>query len=252
MTEDNSVPTTPRDAAGAQDTASAGAEDSKSPSSPPLSATSPPLWVVVFLHGSRFAVRTPEGQRGTKAFATGDVVNTNALAEMMMAVPLVRLAYHGAIDLVPFARKRFGLLPNSGIDVQPAETSRTPEPDDPISVAVLPRKNGKIRTVRQIVEGLVPGSEEPHRSAIQIGIRDAVRGGYLERVKSGTLRTHYTLNPIPERIGELAPLANELVAEWKAFSVDHQQLVDELCTQIAKGIRDAYREKKTWDDLLGD
>jgi hypothetical protein len=200
---------------------------------------------MVFLFGDTFAAPATPGTKGKVAFATGVVVQTEALGQMMYAVGLASLHQRAAIELSAFSKKRLRVFTSSGVQIEVRLDGAPLFPDDPIATAALrPNRNGAPRSVRSLVKGLVPGSAVPYEQVVGLAVNSAVRLGYLERSKSGGLLgvgKHTDLTPVPDRIASLRPAAEALASDWAAFRAANSDLAAALRADIGKAIESTRR-----------
>lgn len=203
-------------------------------------AMATPTATTVFLFGDKFAAPAAQGTKGKVAFATGVVVQTQALGQMMYAVGLASLHQRGAIELSAFTKKRLRVFTSSGVQIEVRPGGAPLFPDDPIAIAALkPTRNGAPRTVRSLIKGLVPGSEVPYEQVVGLAVNSAVRLGYLQRSTSGGvlgIGKHSNLTPVPDRIASLRPAAEALAADWAAFRSANSDLATALRADIGKAI----------------
>jgi hypothetical protein len=206
----------------------------------------------VFLFGDLFAARVDAGKRGTRAFASGAVVGTEALAQMMLAVTFQHLQTVGIARLSHFSEKRLGVLSTSGVRlILGADLDGRGVIG---RVARVLDRERKLRDegvpVERIVRRAMQSSRNPYGEVIQWGIDEAVERGYLERAKQGGVLgfgAKRSVNADADRMAILAAPARALADGWIAFRKTDPELAKELRVVIGKGIEEAKRETG-WDD----
>jgi hypothetical protein len=204
-----------------------------------------PTATTVFLFGDTFAAPAAPGTKGKVAFATGVVVQTEALAQMMYAVGLASLHQRGVIKLSAYAKKRLRVFTSSGVQIETLPGGTPLCPDDPLALAVLkPTRKGAPRTVHSLIRSLLPGAEAPYEQVIRLGVDSAVRLGYLQRSKSGGVlgvRKHTDLTAVPDRIASLRTAAEALADDWAAFRTANGDLAAALRADVGRAIEATRR-----------
>jgi hypothetical protein len=223
----------------------------------PIEAATPaPITTAVFLYGGLFAAPAPPGTHGTRSFATGQVVQTEAIVQMMYAVALAHLHQQGALVLRQFQRKRLRMFTVDGVEIHHRSEVEPTVKDPLIRAALKPTRNGKPRTVKSVVARVVPRSEKPYPALVQAAVDDAVRLGYLRRSSSGGLLgfgAHRAVEPVADMVATLRPQADGLLEEWIAFRDADPELAKALRVDIGKAVasrveRPEGGEEEDWGD----
>jgi hypothetical protein len=215
-----------------------------------------PITTTVLLYGGLFAAPAPPGTHGIRSFATGQVVQTEAIVQMMFAVALAHLHQRNAVVLRQFQRKRFRMFTVSGVEID--RVSQAPvEVADPVGRAALkPTRKGDPRTVGAVVARMVPRSKHPYLTVVQAAVDQAVRLGYLQRSRSGGVLgfgAHREVEPVADKLAVLEPMADELLEEWLAFRDADGDLATALRFDIGKAVASRVEraeggEEEDWTD----
>jgi hypothetical protein len=207
----------------------------------------------VFLYADTFALTAEPAQKGTRSFATGAVVQTKALGQMMLAVSLQHLHATGAVRLESHTKKTLGLFGSTGVHVTQLGDLEARGADERLTRIIA--RNRKARnggvSVASVVAEAVPRSPNPYGEVIQWGIDEAVELGYLDSERTvGAVEPGKPSNlvPRPERIVILRGRVDELAAGWGTFRAADGELARQLRLSIGKAI--AQRgERRDSDDL---
>ena len=200
---------------------------------------------IVFLWADTFAATLVNaGQKGIRSPSTGAVVDTKALAQMMIAAPLAALHSDGTIRLEPFAKKSFGFLASNGVNVVVlGDVSSAGPVEERIVKSKKARDKGE--SVADLVTAALDRRPDPDGAVVRWGIDEAVKLGYMHREGAGGLKGltgATTVTPNAERIEETRERAAALAETWKAFRDANPELAKSLRGAIGAGI-DARRSR---------
>jgi hypothetical protein len=210
---------------------------------------------LVWLFADQFAALAPAGEKGVRSMSSGNVVSLVALGQMMYAVGLSRLHQAGLIRLEPGTstfksglRRRVHEFPVVHVHVTGDLSAADPHTHE--LTAALTR-NAKtetdVQTVRRVVSSMLSESKSPYWHVIGVALDNAVRLGYVQRTKTGTLRRKVHLEPVPDRIETLRPVAITLRDDWKAFRAESSDLADALKTDVHEGIAATQKEERDYE-----
>ncbi|MBJ7595853.1 MAG: hypothetical protein JF886_13545 [Candidatus Dormibacteraeota bacterium] len=205
---------------------------------------------IVLLWADTFATSlTKPGAKGIKSPSTGAIVDTKALAQMMIAVPLAALHTSGAIRLEQFSKKSFGFLASNGVNVVVVgEVPPGGRVEERIAKSKKAREKGE--SVADLVMAALSRKPNPDGEVVQWGVDEAVKLGYMQREGAGGLRGMTgatTVTPNAERIEETRARAAGLADSWLTFRDGNPELATALRMAIGSGI-DARRSKSDLDE----
>ena len=198
----------------------------------------------MYLFADRIVARDTPWTVGTKVPCTATKVRHNALAETMFAVAFFTLRRDGSVRLAATHTKVvFRQRPDVIVDPLAAAQRSGLEGAALASLTVA----GEDRVSEVIRRWFGKQVESPWHDVILVGVEEAAALGYLAPVGAGRggagqklVGRDGLLEPVCQRITELAASFEDLAARWHRFERQEPELHGALCQACRRGIRSRW------------
>lgn len=221
--------------------------------------SSPSPSTVAYLFADRFVPTAKPGKTGMKAFATGAVVVTAELSAGLVAIALWQLREMGVVTLEQYQSKKLGFISTSGVRATLVGDAEVCGVEKAVLDTIRARRKARDQGVSawDVANLVCIDGKDPNATVIHFAIEDAVAAGCLQRIarEVSTVRRltgtpAAVLEPVPDRLAELKPRADELALQWRDFRQGAEaEMVKLLRSTTYDGIQvRAQRSRDLGDD----
>jgi len=214
---------------------------------------------VAYLFADRFVLTAQPGKTGMKAFGTGAVVVTAELSAGLVAISLWQLRERGVVTLEQYQSKKLGFISTSGVRITLAGDGEAAGVEKAVLDTLKTWKKARDQGVSawDVANMVCRDGKDPNATVIHFAIEEAVAAGCLQRAPQEvgavgrlTGRPQAVLQPVPERLAELKPRADELALQWREFRQGAEaEMVKLLRSTTYDGIQvRAQRSRDLGDD----